>query len=804
MDKESEKNSLSELAGLVKKIDLSAAVPEAPKKTASEENPERAELQEAKEQVTGAAGFAVSLGKNVRELTKKKPEKQEAPVQQPEQKQRKAKKPEKQTVAESMQSALPEQHEASASAPMVEETTAAHPNSGRVLLEKNHHQEAGLPQDTLTLRPSELKIREHDLPSTEQMLMPAEKPEDTADWGQELRLHPDREKSMPQSSFLRSEEPVVKVREHEPELATHTLKLRVEGDNAVANTSEGKTGAVVEEPAGDEILPARQDDVRVTDRTAGASGSSPLVDREENKTSHFRTTPEEPATETVEVNSAPQKNRAGSRNRDPLYSKGEYTATARWDSVGQSQSGTGEVQGNGVVENRSVRENPSGEREVRLRGQGIPGEDRSLRLNGEEIQQIDRSAKLIEQGGEKTAAALQEAGKTAENTAEGIAEDAAGPIGIAIQVAQRVQQDVSRALASFSGDGINPIGNDRSGVFSVLHLGTTLIVGGMLFLLPIFGIVLFLSILTGAGNKDLSEHVKAWMPQISAACQKYEIAEYVPLVAAIMMQESGGDAELVRGDVMQCAEGMGYPVGTAITPEASIDFGVKLISELLQEAGVTGPTDMDRLKLAVQAYNFGGGYISYALSRDGKYTKENAVAYAERQAAAMGWSDYGDSEYVDHVFRYYTTSTGGGAGEPSELFPELRYPMDGCRWITYSNHEGIDLQCDVGTPVYASATGTVWYSYGSWTEADGKSGMMSYGNAVCITHAGDMETRYAHLSSVVVSAGQQVLQGQLIGYSGNTGNSTGPHMHLAVYFDGSPGERGENNYAAQAFRKFQG
>lgn len=170
----------------------------------------------------------------------------------------------------------------------------------------------------------------------------------------------------------------------------------------------------------------------------------------------------------------------------------------------------------------------------------------------------------------------------------------------------------------------------------------------------------------------------------------------------------------------------------------------------------------------------------------------------------MGWSSYGDTEYVEHVLRYYVVSTGTGAGSPSMLFPSLCYPMEGYTWTTYSGHEGIDLPCNIGTPVYAAASGTVWYTKNNWTEADGVSGMMSYGNAVCINHEGGLETRYAHLSYGVVSAGQQVVQGQLIGYSGDTGNSTGPHMHLSVYKDGSPGGSGYSNYAALAFPERRG
>lgn len=90
-------------------------------------------------------------------------------------------------------------------------------------------------------------------------------------------------------------------------------------------------------------------------------------------------------------------------------------------------------------------------------------------------------------------------------------------------------------------------------------------------------------------------------------------------------------------------------------------------------------------------------------------------------------------------------------------------------------HSGIDLQAKTGTSVYASAGGKVvlasWY-YG-------------YGNCIVIDHGNGIKTRYAHLSSYKVKVGDTVSRGQLIALSGNTGNSTGPHLHFEVIVNGS-------------------
>lgn len=91
-----------------------------------------------------------------------------------------------------------------------------------------------------------------------------------------------------------------------------------------------------------------------------------------------------------------------------------------------------------------------------------------------------------------------------------------------------------------------------------------------------------------------------------------------------------------------------------------------------------------------------------------------------------------------------------------------------------TNHKGVDWATPRGTPIYASCGGSV--------VSAGWSG--GYGYCVYLTHPDGKQTRYAHLSSCAVSKGQSVSQGQIIGYSGNTGNSTGPHLHFEIIVNG--------------------
>lgn len=111
------------------------------------------------------------------------------------------------------------------------------------------------------------------------------------------------------------------------------------------------------------------------------------------------------------------------------------------------------------------------------------------------------------------------------------------------------------------------------------------------------------------------------------------------------------------------------------------------------------------------------------------------------------------------------------------------WPCNGIRWITSmfggrqspggigsTNHKGVDIGTPLGTPVLAAKSGTV-------TSANWNGG---YGECVVINHGGGNSTLYGHLSSYNVKIGDTVKQGQVIAYSGNTGRSTGPHLHFGI------------------------
>lgn len=189
-------------------------------------------------------------------------------------------------------------------------------------------------------------------------------------------------------------------------------------------------------------------------------------------------------------------------------------------------------------------------------------------------------------------------------------------------------------------------------------LGAVMAGGGA----AIIVLVLMIGIIGGAafmGNSQsaepLSAEVLAYTSMIQKYANEYGIPEYVSSIQAIMMQESGG-----RGtDPMQASEcpyNTKYPnsPGAIQDPEYSIKTGVQYYADCISQSDCKSPQDMEKLKLSWQGYNYGNGYISWAIRNHGGYSAENALQFSREQAASHGWSGYGDPEYVPHVMRYYS------------------------------------------------------------------------------------------------------------------------------------------------------
>ena len=157
---------------------------------------------------------------------------------------------------------------------------------------------------------------------------------------------------------------------------------------------------------------------------------------------------------------------------------------------------------------------------------------------------------------------------------------------------------------------------------------------------------------------------------------------------------------------------------------------------------------------------------------------------AEAKPTALGNRD----EQFKALFSRWQSLDGGTPAPTKTVSIPSRTPLDamrltssyGLRWHPVvggrRQHEGVDLASPVGTPIHATADGTV-------AKADWFGG---YGLFVQLEHGGSLATRYGHMSRLNVAAGQQVRKGDIIGYVGSTGRSTGPHLHYEVRVAGAP------------------
>ena len=246
-----------------------------------------------------------------------------------------------------------------------------------------------------------------------------------------------------------------------------------------------------------------------------------------------------------------------------------------------------------------------------------------------------------------TAQAFREAKKATVAAAQKNAH-AAATAGRKAMIAARKAAEAAAKLA-------------KSAAEAAKALYAAIIAGGAASILVIVIVVLIGCGAAIFGSQDestetlpLSAEVEAYEPVIRKYAKQYGIPEYVPLIQAVMMQESGG-----RGnDPMQaseCGYNTQYPrtPGGITDPEYSISVGIQNLADCLQTAGAESPIDLDHIQLALQGYNFGSGYITWALQKYGEYSRANAVEFSMKMAEQMGWNSYGDKQYVPHVLRYY-------------------------------------------------------------------------------------------------------------------------------------------------------
>ena len=420
---------------------------------------------------------------------------------------------------------------------------------------------------------------------------------------------------------------------------------------------------------------------------------------------------------------------------------------------------------------------------------------------------IKTSGKAAVKGTGRTIKTAQRTGYTAVRTTEVAARTAGQGARAAVVTTQRTAvaaRQAAIAAAKAAKAAAKAVTTAVKAVIAATKaLVSAILAGGWIVVLILVIVILFGALFSMVGGSNsstvapVSAEVEAYEPLIRQYARQYGIEEYVELIKAVMMQESGGQGS----DPMQaseCGYNTRYPnTPNGITdPEYSIDVGIQNLAACLREASVESPVDMNHIKLALQGYNYGNGYISWAKENYGGYTYANAVEFSAMMAERNGWSSYGDKEYVSHVLRYYVfgripTGTGSQAIVQVALTQEGNGGDTYWSWYGFSSREEWCAcfvswcadQCgyiEAGViPKFSlCSAGMEWFESrgqfmdGSYVPASGDLVFFDWGNDGSIDHVGIVESVVdGTVYTVEGNSGDKVARrsypigyGQIVGY----------------------------------------
>ena len=229
----------------------------------------------------------------------------------------------------------------------------------------------------------------------------------------------------------------------------------------------------------------------------------------------------------------------------------------------------------------------------------------------------------------------------------------------------RIKKGTQSAMKTLKGSLIF-IKRTALSVSNLVGAGISLIL--LLVLLLFIGVFAALSDNSSVSstNAPLSVEVLAYTDTIEKYAKQYEMEDYIPIIQAVMMQESGGKGT----DPMQsseCPYNTKYPnkPNAIQEPEYSIDVGIHYLSDCFKSAQVKDSFDNEHIFLALQGYNYGNGYIDWAVKNFGGYSKANAKVFSDQKKAELGTDVYGDPNYVEHVMRYVSLGFGNYREQPN-------------------------------------------------------------------------------------------------------------------------------------------
>ena len=420
---------------------------------------------------------------------------------------------------------------------------------------------------------------------------------------------------------------------------------------------------------------------------------------------------------------------------------------------------------------------------------------------------IKTSGKAAVKGTGRTIRTAERTGRSAVRTTEVAARTAGQGARAAVLTTQRTaaaaRQAAIAAVQTAKAAAKAAAAAVKAVIAATKALVSAILAGGWIVVLILIIVILFGALFSMVGGSNsstvtpVSAEVEAYEPLIRQYARQYGIEEYVELIKAVMMQESGGQGT----DPMQaseCGYNTRYPnTPNGITdPEYSIDVGIQNLAACLQEAGVESPVDMKHIKLALQGYNYGNGYISWAKENYGGYTYANAVEFSEMMAERNGWSSYGDKEYVSHVLRYYVFGR-IPTGTASQAIVQVALTQEGNGGDTYWSWYGFSsreewcacfvswcadqcgyIEAGVIPKFSLCSAGMEWFESqgqfmdGSYVPAIGDLVFFDWGNDGSIDHVGIVESVVdGTVYTVEGNSGDKVARrsypigyGQIVGY----------------------------------------
>lgn len=340
---------------------------------------------------------------------------------------------------------------------------------------------------------------------------------------------------------------------------------------------------------------------------------------------------------------------------------------------------------------QSVKENARLKRSVQSQAENINSTIRQsvkTRNRGTQtVKTLQRTASSIKTGGAQSIKAGGKAVKTATNssraavkttvhTAKAVQMAARTSVITAQRAVYAARISAKTAIVTAKAAAKATVAAAKAVIAATKALISAIAAGGWIVLVILIVVILFGAALSLLGSNSetytpVSEEVEAYDPLIRQYANEHGIGDYVELIKAVMMQESGG----CGNDPMQASEcpyntEYANTPGGITDPEYSINVGIKYLASCLAEAEVESPIDMEHIKLAIQGYNYGSGYITWAKENYGGYSVTNASDFSDMMAAQLGWSSYGDKQYVAHVLRYYPYGrliSTGGSGDLVEV-----------------------------------------------------------------------------------------------------------------------------------------